>query len=267
MHGGEGAKSPGASVPPGPQGAPGVRAEAAGSTTEARFGPREVLASAWATWGAHRRRIAGVAVVVYGTVVASEVLVRVLVPWEGASLHAALTLAVTIEDVFGLAVFVGLMVALVGSSRYGLPERSTTAILGHMPWGRLVAADVVATVLVAVATLALVVPGMVVLTLVCLVGPVIEIERPGVLGALRRSAALARRRFWLLATLVTFPLFVGGAVLGLVADLAKGVSPLAAFVLASLFDAALSVATGLIVVEVAWRLVGPRAGQAAPASS
>jgi hypothetical protein len=77
-----------------------------------------------------------------------------------------------------------------------------------MPWWRLVAADVLVSVLVVVGFVLLIVPGLVALTRLAVTGPVIEIEHRRVLAALRRSARLTRRHAPTVLLLATAPLVV-----------------------------------------------------------
>ena len=108
--------------------------------------------------------------------------------------------------------------------------------------------------LVIIGLVALIIPGLIVITIFAVTGPVIEIERRPVVSALRRSAALARQHFWTVALLGTLPLLLSyllesqvphpdgpGAILTFIAVRCIG-------------EAIVQAATGLLLVELCYRL-------------
>ena len=106
----------------------------------------------------------------------------------------------------------GFLDKLVGAERHGHPTRSLTEIARTLPWGRLIAADLllaVATVAIGVVTI---VGGAAVFTAWCLVGPLITIEDLGVRAAFRRSAQLVKRHPGTTVAVVTGPLYTEHAV-------------------------------------------------------
>ena len=78
-------------------------------------------------------------------------------------------------------------------------------MLRSLPWGSLILADLLATLIIVAGLLALIVPGLVAITLLAVVGPVIEIEHRAALGALRRCVHLVRPHFWRVAAFGTLP--------------------------------------------------------------
>jgi hypothetical protein len=75
-------------------------------------------------------------------------------------------------------------------------------------YGTLIVVDLIFGVLVAVGTLAFVVPGILVFVYLGLAAPVVEIEHRGVRAALKRSYRLVRGHFWLvLAILMPIEVF------------------------------------------------------------
>jgi hypothetical protein len=100
----------------------------------------------------------------------------------------------------------------VGAQHFGHHDVPVGTAIRELPYGRLVVANVVITVLVVIGTLLVAVPGMITLTLFGIVGPVIVIERRGVFSALGRSARLVVRHPWLAFVAITLP-FVGEQVL------------------------------------------------------
>jgi hypothetical protein len=93
---------------------------------------------------------------------------------------------------FGWVVFAGLLDAEVGSHYFGRERMTLGERLRHLPLSRLIAANVLVSIIVVVGSAFLVIPGLVALTLFGIVGPLIVSERLGVFAALRRSAHLVR---------------------------------------------------------------------------
>lgn len=96
---------------------------------------------------------------------------------------------------------------------------SLREIAGTIRYGTLIAVDLIFAVLVAVASLAFVVPGLLVFVFLGLAAPVVEIEHRGVRDALARSLRLVRSHFWLVfAVLIPIEVF-SDAVTGLATNL------------------------------------------------
>jgi len=83
----------------------------------------------------------------------------------------------------------------------------------RIDYRRLIAVDLVYVALVVVGLLLFVVPGALAFVFLALAGPVVEIEKRTVLGALRRSFSLVRGNFWLVF-LVFVPIEIVGDALG-----------------------------------------------------
>ena len=120
------------------------------------------------------------------------------------------------------------VVAAVAKEDHGWPEQPIGEILRSLPYGRLIAADLVFVGMVTLGLLAFVVPGVLVLTWFSLAAVTIEVERGGVLAAFRRSRELVRRHFW-----PTLALMVVVTVLG--EGLSAGITNLVAIVLGHSF--------------------------------
>ena len=90
----------------------------------------------------------------------------------------------------GLVIYAGLLDEFVGARIRGsrLPSAATAA--RELPFGPLVVADVVVATAIGVSSAIGVLPGLVVLCLVAVVGPVVNIERVGPIAGVRRSIAL-----------------------------------------------------------------------------
>lgn len=127
---------------------------------------------------------------------------------------AALVATQAIGPLLATVVYAGIVAAVV-EARRERSRPSLSPLLRALPYRRLVAADLLLTVLVAVGLLILVVPGVVLLTWFALVGPAIESERRGVASAFRRSRELVRPHFRQVALLVVPAFLAEGAIAGL----------------------------------------------------
>ena len=99
--------------------------------------------------------------------------------------------------ILGLVLLGGVMDELVGAQIRGTAMPSVTRAVTSLPLGRLVAADVLVTLLISIASAAGAIPGLVLGALVGIVGPVVNIERVGPLAAVGRSLRLTWRHAWL----------------------------------------------------------------------
>ncbi len=86
---------------------------------------------------------------------------------------------------------------------------SLREIAGMINYGPLIAIDVIYVVLVALGTVALVFPGILVYVWLGLAAPVVEIEHRGIRAAFRRSVHLVRGKFFLVA-FVLIPIEIAG---------------------------------------------------------
>lgn len=158
-------------------------------------------------------------------------------------------------DVFGEVFFAGLLERMVGQARYGAPEQGILTVLRTLPYGRLILADVLLTVLVLAGLVALVVPGVVLFTLLCLSGPIINIERESALRAMRRSARLVRGRFWLTLILVTVPFWIADWIGTSVQDAVHGEPLWIDIGVRLVVTIVVAIGTGLVQVELAYQLI------------
>jgi hypothetical protein len=123
-----------------------------------------------------------------------------------ASLSISAALAVTGVSLLGTVLLSGYVCGLVGVTEHGGERRTLVGTVRSLAWKRLVVADILVTVTVIVGLVLFVLPGLAALTLLAVVGPVIEIERRRVLSAFRRSVYLVRQHVWLVILLGTVPL-------------------------------------------------------------
>ena len=113
---------------------------------------------------------------------------------------------------FGSALCAGFLDLLVGRE-FGRRELPLRQAARELPYRRLIAVDVLQTVLVGTAALAGFVPGVAVFTLTCLAGPLVMLERSSAPRALWRSTALTSKRFALALVVVSVPVAIEHQVL------------------------------------------------------
>jgi hypothetical protein len=138
--------------------------------------------------------------------------------------------SVDLDSGIKIAALVGALVALTTTSLIGEvfysgaisiflthPEHerppSILEIARRIDYRRLIAVDLAYVAIVAVGLLLLFAPGVLAFVWLGLAGPVVEIEKLGVRGALRRSCSLVRGNFWIVA-LVLIPIEIVGDAIG-----------------------------------------------------
>jgi len=102
------------------------------------------------------------------------------------------TLAGTSAVLFGTAFYAGLLDRIVGEHQHGHGRVSLGDTVRTLPYRRLIAANLLLALVVWAGLLLFVLPGLALLTLFALVGPLINIEHRTVPDAFRRSARLVR---------------------------------------------------------------------------
>jgi hypothetical protein len=106
-----------------------------------------------------------------------------------AAVGAAVAFAVsaTLGDVF----YTGVVAAIVDEERGGA-RHEIADLLRRLPYGRLIAIDLIFALVVAIGLVLLIVPGLIVFAWYGLAAPVVKIEGGGVRNAFRRSRELVR---------------------------------------------------------------------------
>ena len=115
----------------------------------------------------------------------------------------------------------GFLSRLVSAER-GTGQVRLGEVLRSLPWGSLIAADLLAALIVVLGLVLLIIPGLIALNLLVVVGPAIEIEHRRAWAGLRRSAQLVRPHFWKVALIGTLPVLVAN---GLVVCAARSGGP------------------------------------------
>jgi hypothetical protein len=166
---------------------------------------REILAAAARSARRSLWRIVGVAVAVSLATAFAEIAVINLIDHSDLPLTAFGELASSAVSVLGAVFLSGFLSRVVGEAEHGEAEFTLGQVFRTLPWRRLVAADLLVVALVVMGLIALVIPGLAIMTFLAVVGPVIEIEDRPVGEAMRRSVRLVWPYFWWVALLATVP--------------------------------------------------------------
>ncbi len=155
----------------------------------------------------------------------------------------------------GLTFYAGMLERLVGSVERGEPSQPVLTVLRTLPWGRLLLAEAILIVFGAVASVALVVPGLIVGTIFALVGPLINLLDSSVPKAFKRSLQLVWPHFMLVFMIITLPLALEHEVVVFVAELIPHEHIWAVFLTNFILGDIFGMALGLMEVTLAERLV------------
>jgi hypothetical protein len=160
-----------------------------------------------------------------------------------ASGSAGLALIALIVRVVATTLFTGMVVQLVADVQDGRRDASVSELLRAVApvLGQLVAVAIVVGIGVVLGLIALIIPGVILFTVWSLAAPVVVLERPPGLGALRRSRELVRGNGWQVFGVIF--------VLGILIAILTGVLGLAA--------ASASLAAGIVVGVVLGVLTAP----------
>jgi hypothetical protein len=237
---------------------------------------REVLVAAARSGRRDGWRILAVAITVSTVTAVGEVAVRHLIDPSELALSILVGISAGAVSILGTVFLSGFLTRLAGAAEHatpapgpgpgagatagaGAPARPPQVTLGqvarHLPWGRLILADLLVVVLVIIGILALVIPGLVILTLLAVTGPMIEIEDRKVLPALRRSARLARHHFWSVALLATVPMILASEIESIAPEPTGVGEILEVLAVRGIGEGVLEAAIGLILVQLCYRLI------------
>jgi hypothetical protein len=120
--------------------------------------------------------------------------------------------AITMTGLLGEVFYSGAVAVSLTHPAHEKPP-SILEVARRLDYRRLILVDIAYVVLVIVGLLAFFVPGILVFVWFGLAGPVVELEGRPVVAALRRSASLVRRNFWLVF-LVLAPIELAGDLVG-----------------------------------------------------
>jgi hypothetical protein len=137
-------------------------------------------------------------------------------------------------------------------------------VLRSLPWGSLILADLLAALIIVIGLVALIIPGLIVITLLAVVGPVIELERCPAVAGLRRSAHLVRPHFWRVAAYATLPLLLANGVVAILPDPSGPTDVVTTLIVRSIGEGVVESVVGLLLVEVCYRLIAADRAAARP---
>lgn len=114
-----------------------------------------------------------------------------------AALLAALA-AVTASSLFGEVFFSG---AIAASLTHPEDEESPgfARLARHISYGKLILVDILFVVMMVIGTAAFILPAVFVFVYLSLAGPVVELEKLGIVAGFKRSFHLVRGHFWMAA--------------------------------------------------------------------
>jgi hypothetical protein len=171
-----------------------------------RLRPGGIVAAAARAGHRYWRQLLAIAIPVSLAGSGLEILIDHYVDPSDALLSFTATLGSTGISLLGTVLLSGFVCRLVGAAEHGLQPLKFLQVVRSLQWGQLIAADVLVVLAVVAGFVLLIVPGLAVLTLLAVVGPVIEIEHRRVLAAMRRSVQLTRSHIWPVLLLATAPL-------------------------------------------------------------
>jgi hypothetical protein len=193
---------PGQAAPPGQPGPGGQQQRPA----RPRLPLGATLVAAARAGRHHGPRIIAVAIAVSLLTAIGDILVEHFIDPSNAPAYTTAELSTTAVSLLGTVFLSGLVCRLTSATERGAERPTLRQVARSLPWGRLILADLALVVIVIAGVIALVIPGLVAITLLSIVGPVVEIEDRKVLRALRRSAGLVRPQFWRCFLIAGLPL-------------------------------------------------------------
>jgi hypothetical protein len=194
------------------------------------------------------------AILVFGVLGVLEARVDVQTDGGRDELTVVLLVAGALFAAAGSVAYPALLDRLIGDDRHQHAEESIGHIIRTFPYGRIIGADILVALAIVGGTIALVVPGLILMNLFALVGPLLTSEDLGVRAAMRRSAHLVRKHFWLVFGLATVPLFVEEAIEEWVSLVAQGAPIVESAAIHAAFGVLVASGVGLVEVQLADRL-------------
>jgi hypothetical protein len=231
-----------------------------------KVSPLVVFRMAYRTAGAEPGRVLLPAFVIFGLDAVSTTFFTEL-STDHLGFESVAAFVVLTVSTLGLTFYSGLMERLVGAVERGDEAPPVFTVLRTLPYGRLLVADAILWVLSSVASLAFIIPGLIVGTLFALIGPLINMEDHSVRAAFRRSAQLVRPHFLLVLCMITLPLALEHELVDAIALLEPHEHIWLVYLTHLVMGMAFGVSLGLIEVSLAERLVHNARGPGKPVES
>ena len=240
---------------------------------------RPIAAAVVHTARRHAWRILVVSITVSAVTVAAELAADHLLDRADVTTALVGALSTSTLSLLGAVFLSGFLCRLVSSTEHGAAEHGATEhektgeaadgsrirdVLRSLPWGSLILADLLATLIIVVGLVALIIPGLIAITLLAVVGPVIELEHRSALAGLRRSVHLARPHFWRVAAFATLPLLLANGIAAFLPDPSGTTDVVTTLVVRSVGEGILESVVGLLLVELCYRLIAADRGATRP---
>ena len=200
-------------------------------------------------------RILAVAIAISLVTVLADIAITNLIDHTNVPLTAAGEVISTALEVLGSVFLSGFLCRIVGTAEHGLERASIGQVARALPWSRLIRGDLLVVLIVVVGLILLVIPGLIAVTLLAIIGPVIEIEDKPVRAAVRRSAHLVRQKFWWVVLLATLPLAVVSELESLAPEPHSVSTALETLAIRGLGTSVLDALISLVLVELAYQLI------------
>jgi hypothetical protein len=180
-----------------------------------------------------------------------------------AALLAALA-AVTASSLFGEVFFSG---AIAASLTHPEDEESPgfAHLARHISYGKLILVDIIFVLMLVLGTFVFILPGVLVFVYLSLAGPVVELEKLGIVAGFKRSFRLVRGHFWMAAGVLIPVEIVGDGVNEALVEVAHGLlghGLLAAWVGESVGNIVTAPAVSVAIVVLTLDLIHHRDGNA-----
>jgi hypothetical protein len=203
-------------------------------------------------------RVLAVAIPVSLLSAGAEMLVDHYVDPADSVLSLSASLSATGISLVGTVLLSGFVCRLISAAECGKAAMTLPKVARSLPWGRLIAADLLVSLAVLVGLVLLVIPGLVILTLFAVVGPVIEIEHRKVFAAMRRSVQLTRAHPWTTLLVATVPLALAGEVEALAPEPHHAAEIAEFLIVRGLAEGIVEACIALILVELCFALIDAR---------
>ena len=230
---------------------------------------RPIAAAVVHTARRHAWRILVVSIAVSAVTVAAELAADHLLDRADVTEALVGALSTSTLSLLGAVFLSGFLCRLVSSTEHGKTGQAADGsrirdVLRSLPWGSLILADLLATLIIVAGLVALIIPGLIAITLLAVVGPVIELEHRSALAGLRRCVHLVRPHFWRVAAFATLPLLVANGIVAFLPDPSGTTDVVTTLVVRSVGEGILESVVGLLLVELCYRLIAADQGVTRP---
>jgi hypothetical protein len=230
---------------------------------------RPIAAAVVHTARRHAWRILVVSIAVSAVTVAAELAADHLLDRADVTEALVGALSTSTLSLLGAVFLSGFLCKLVSSTEHEKRGHAADGsrirdVLRSLPWGSLILADLLATLIIVAGLVALIIPGLIAITLLAVVGPVIELEHRSALAGLRRCVHLVRPHFWRVAAFATLPLLVANGIVAFLPDPSGTTDVVTTLVVRSVGEGILESVVGLLLVELCYRLIAADRGVTRP---